>query len=128
LNEDRILLFLLFGYFSLYGFTLPFFAELDARSRYQNYKLAKDKLYEYGFQDRVMKPFMYSRCQRDAVQVAANNLHFNDECKEFYKRYDFKWYHIIPRIIIQEPKRLFTKSYWKHTLLVASYKSKYFLW
>lgn len=128
LEEDRIVLFLLFGYFSLYGFTLPFFAELDARSRYQNYKLAKDKLFEYGFQARLLKPFMYSRCQRNAVQVAANNLDYRKECKALFRQFDFRWYHLLPRIILKNPARLLSRSYWKLTLFTATHKSKYFLW
>jgi len=113
---------------SLYTFTLPFFAELDARSRYQNYKIIKDKLYIYGYQQRLLKPFVYSRCQRDAVQVAANDLDYGRECKAFFYEQGFRWYHIIPRILLKYPKTILTQRYWKQTLFVSYYKLKYFLW
>ena len=38
--------------------SLPFFAQLDARSRYQNYKMLMDRFYFYGFQLRIIKPLM----------------------------------------------------------------------
>src|SRR5262245_43368731 len=67
-----------FGYLNSVGaiilISLPFFAQLDARSRYQNYKMLCDQFYLYGFQRRVVKPFAHSRCQRDAVRVAASQL------------------------------------------------------
>ena len=113
---------------SLYGLSLPFFAEFDARSRYQNYKLVKDKLYEYGYESRLLKPFVFSRCQRDAVQVAAQHLNYEKECKSFFYESGFRWYHILPRILIIYPKTILTSKYWKQTLFVAHYKSKYFLW
>src|ERR1044072_7066336 len=53
---------------------MPLMAQLDARSRFQNYKLVKDRLYVYGFQPRILKPFLRSSCQRDAVKAAADEL------------------------------------------------------
>ena len=52
----------------------PFFPQCDARSRFQNYKQVKDYLFLYGFQTRIIKPFSFSRCQRDAVLAAAEEL------------------------------------------------------
>src|SRR6476660_7124209 len=46
-------------------FGLPLIAQLDIRSRFQNYKLVKDNLHIYGFQTRLVKPFIRSSCQRD---------------------------------------------------------------
>jgi len=120
--------FYLFAFISLYGLSLPFFAEFDARSRYQNYKLVKDKLHEYGYEKRLLKPFVFSRCQRDAVQVAAKQLDYEKECLSFFYESGFRWFHIFPRILIVHPKTILTKKYWKQTLFVAHYKSKYFLW
>src|ERR1700741_5289168 len=39
---------------------MPLFAQLDARSRYQDYKLIKDHLYIHGFKPRILKPFIKS--------------------------------------------------------------------
>lgn len=124
---DRFYSFLMV-FASAYAFTLPFFAELDARSRYQNYKIIKDKLYIYGYQQRLLKPFLYSRCQRDAIQVAANDLDYGTECQAFFYHQGFRWYHIMPRILLMYPKTILTKKYWKQTLFVKYYKLKYFLW
>lgn len=128
LDEGQYFLAGLYGYFSLYGFTLPFFSQLDARSRYQNYKQAKDKIYEHGFQNRIVKPFMYSRCQREAVYMASKCLEKEKEYQLLRKHMAYKWYHILPRILIQHPSFFFTRKYWEITLFSATYKSRYFLW
>lgn len=115
-------------YLLLYSFSLLFFSQLDAYSRYQNYKMVKDKIFYYGFDSRILKPFVYSRCQRDAISVAVRELNYSNEWKNLMKTYDFKWYHILPHIIIKTPSVLFSKQYWIKTLFVKTYHAKYFLW
>jgi len=127
-DAGRYFLAGLYGYFSLYGFTLPFFSQLDARSRYQNYKQAKDKIYEHGFQNRIIKPFVYSRCQREAVLMASKSMKKEKECHMLFKDMGFRWYHILPRVLIQHPSSFFTKKYWEITLFASTYQSHYFLW
>lgn len=126
--EEQYLFTGIFGYLSLYGFTLLFFSQLDARSRFQNYKQAKDKIYEHGFQNRIIKPFAYSRCQREAILMAARCLKKEKECRILFKEMGFKWYHILPRILIENPSFLFTRKYWEMTLFATKYQSRYFLW
>ena len=59
----------------------PVFPQLDARSRYQNYKQVKDHLYKKGFEPRLVKLFSQTRCQRCAAWVAADELGMGDACK-----------------------------------------------
>lgn len=117
---------LFYLYLSAYGASLPFFAQLDARSRYQNYKLMKDKLYRYGFSKRIVEPLSWSRCQRDAIQVAADDLGYSKEMKSLFKSLGYKWFHIIPRILIRNPRLILTKAYWDKTLFVKHYTLKNF--
>jgi len=128
LDSKQILDLLLYGYLSIYGFTLPFFAELDARSRYQNYKAAKDAFYRHGFQTRIADLFIISRCQRDAIAVAARDLGFLAELKDYYYQQGYRWYHILPDFLFHTPSMLFTRFYWEKTLFVKATRSKYFLW
>jgi hypothetical protein len=121
-------LFALFTYLSLYGFVLPFFAQFDIRSRYQNYKLIKDKLYENNYHNLLIKPFSRSRCQRDAVLVAATDMGMHAEVSSYFYKLGYRWYHILPGLVLNEPSRLFTRDYWNKTLFVKGYRSKYFLW
>ena len=118
----------LYAYLTTYFITLIFFSQLDARSRYQNYKMVKDKIFEYGFDARLLKPFVYSRCQRDAIGVAAKELGFRKEWIRLINELGFRWYHILPFIITQNPGTLFKKAYWSKTLFVRTYHSKYYLW
>ena len=116
------------GFGSFYFFTLILFSQFDARSRYQNYKLAKDRLFKYGFDSRLLKPFVYSRCQRDAIATAAKDLKLQKEWKQLSSELGFRWYHLLPVIIKRNPLVLFSKDYWSKTLFVSTYHSKYFLW
>lgn len=119
---------LLNGFAGFYFFTLIFFSLLDARSRYQNYKMAKDRLFKYGFDARLLKPFVYSRCQRDAINAAAKDLGLQGEWVELKNKMGFRWYHLLPHIVVHNPLVLFTREYWRKTLFVSTYHSKYFLW
>lgn len=119
---------LIFGYLTTYFFSLIFFSQLDARSRYQNYKMVKDKLFEYGFDFRLLRPFIYSRCQRDAIMVAAIEMNFFDDWKKMIHSLGFRWYHVLPHLVIRKPMILLTRDYWNKTLFVKNYQSRYFLW
>ncbi len=104
--------------------SLPIFAQLDARSRFQNYKLVKDYLWQYGFEPRIIKLFIRSRCQRDAVLTAASELGMQTQCKTFFKNQGYKWYHLFPDKIFSKPGFLFTKHFWSQTLFAKTYYSK----
>jgi hypothetical protein len=103
---------------------MPLFAQLDARSRFQNYKLVKDHLYIYGFQARILKPFVKSRCQRDAAKAAAGELGLSQECGQYFKKNGYKWYHLFPDAIFKKPSILLTKNFWITTLFAKTYRSK----
>ena len=120
--------FLLYLFFSLYFFSLIITTQLDAYSRYQNYKMAKDLLHQYGFKNALVKVFSKSRCQREAVIEAGNSLGFKTEIRDYFHSMGFRWYHILPDIILKKPQTLFTKSYWLSTFFVPNYTSKYFYW
>jgi hypothetical protein len=101
---------------------MPLFAQLDARSRYQDYKFVKDRLYLYGFQTRILKPFMKSRCQRDAAKTAATELGMMRQCEEYLKQKGYEWYHLFPDILFKQPSILLTKNFWMTTLFAKTYR------
>jgi hypothetical protein len=114
----------LFIYFS----SLVITTQLDAYSRYQNYKMAKDLLHQYGFKKPLIRVFSKSKCQREAAAEAGNCLGFKKEVNDYFYSMGFRWYHILPHIIIKKPQIFFTKDYWLSTFFVSNYKSKYFYW
>ena len=127
LKADALKLAVL-GYGSGYFFTLIFFSQLDARSRFRNYLMIKDKVFEYGFDARLLRPFVYSRCQRDAIAVAAKDLNFYADWQKLNREIGFRWYHVLPHLVVRKPGILLTREYWNKTLFVKPYQSKYFLW
>lgn len=117
-----------YGMLSLFFFSLCVTTELDAYSRYQNYKMIKDILHKYRFRELIIKPFSKSSCQRDAALEAARQLDMHVEADKYYARLGYKWYHIIPSMLIDNPLLFFTKMYWSSTFFVPRYQSKYFCW
>lgn len=110
---------------SLFAFVIaPIFPQCDARSRYQNYKQVKDHLYIYGFQPRIIKPFSFSRCQRDAVIAAAEELGMAKECITYFHEQGHRWYHLLPDFLYHKPRYLFQKAFWLNTFFAKHYQSK----
>ena len=104
---------------------LPLMAQLDARSRYQNYKLIKDHLYIHGFKTRILKPFLKSSCQRDAAKVAAEELGMLPQCQQYFKSNGYYWYHLVPDIVLQKPSVLLSRNFWISTFFTRTYYSKF---
>ncbi len=128
LGQQHSFSFIGYGFMAGYGFVLPFFAELDAFSRYQNYKRANDLFHEKGFKGRIANLFVHSRCQREAIKVAARDLDLLEEILCYYSSLGFKWYHLLPQFVFSKPLLLLSGRYWKKTLFEEPYESKYFLW
>lgn len=116
------------GFFMVFGLGLSVFAGADSRGRYQNYKQIKDALYNRGFDNRLIRPFMYSKCQRDAVLVAARDLKFENEVKTFFYENGYRWYHVLPDAFTKNPFVLFKAQFWSTILLTKRYQIKYFYW
>lgn len=104
------------------------FAQLDARSRYQDYKRIKDLLYENGFQPKLVALFSASRCQRDAVRAAASDLGLTREVDTYFKQRGYSWRHVVPERLKKNPKLVMAPKFWERTLFTPFYRAKYFLW
>ena len=122
------LISLLWWYLALFGLSLPVFAEMDANGRYQDYKKLKDVIHEYGYDDRLVKPFVGSKCQRDAVVMAARDLDHIDDVKALFFNLGYRWYHILPDRFMKNPLVLFKKEFWFRILFSNTYHLKHFHW
>jgi len=104
---------------------LPLLAQLDARSRYQNYKQVKDILFSKGFQPRIIKLYSKTRCQRCAALTAAEELGMAKICKNWFYDQGYRWYHFFPDFIFSNPRYLICKAFWSNTFFAKKYKSKF---
>ena len=111
--------------FFLFSFVHIFLVTADAWSRFQNYKRAKDQLYEYGFQQRIVNSYIGSKCQRLAVETAAKELGYGKEVKKQFRLMGYRWYHYIPDFMINDPWFLLKKYFWKRTFLEKYHTPKY---
>ncbi len=112
--------FLLISFFV----ALPIFSQLDARSRYQNYKQLKDQLYLYGFDQRIFKIVRQSRCQRDAALAAAEALGYGEKCRAYFKTCGYQWYHIVPDFVFRKPHFFLSGAFWQKTFFMPTYRPK----
>lgn len=128
LLQDRFIAFCVQGYLSGYGLVLIGFSQMDARSRFQNYKLAKDLFFEHGFKERIADLFALSRCQREAVIVAAWDLGIELKLIRYYQSRGYRWFHIFPDKVLSQPSILMRRRFWQKTLFVPHYSSRQFLW
>lgn len=102
----------------------PVSAQFDARSRFQNYKKIKDQIYLFGFSERILKPVLKSRCQRDAALIAAKELGHGNKCRRYFKRKGYHWYHLLPDFVFTYPHFFFTRYFWLSTFFVPYYKPR----
>jgi hypothetical protein len=107
-----------------YVISLPLFAQLDARSRFQNYKQIKDQIFIYGFDKRIFKPVLKSRCQRDAAWLSAKELGHGEKCRIYFYLNGYRWFHLFPDFVFSNPQFIFTSYFWKTTFFSSKYVSK----
>lgn len=112
------------NYLIIFLVSLPLFSQMDARSRFQNYKQIKDQIYFYGYSERILKPVLKSRCQRDAAWLSAKELGFGKECKQYFRTNGYRWFHLFPDFLFQKPQFLFTGYFWKTTFFTPRYLPK----
>lgn len=123
-SSGNIFLAALKIYLILYLFSLPVFAQLDARSRYQNFKQIRDQIVLYGYSHRILKPVLKSRCQRDAAWYAAKEAGYGKQCQSYFYDNGYRWFHLFPDFIFQKPQFLFTMYFWRTTFFAPRYIPK----
>lgn len=125
INTDNSILMLLLQFWLVgYLLSLPVLSQLDARSRYQNYKQIKDQLYIYGCNTLIFQPVLKSRCQRDAALISAKELGLYKFCDDIFKKNGYRWYHLLPDFVFKKPQFLITKYFWASTFFAPTYKAK----
>jgi len=105
-------------------FNMSILAELDAYSRFQNYKQIKDQIFFNEYQERLLKPLAKSSCQRSSAILAGNELGFGKEVRTYFYNRGYRWYHIIPDFVFQDPLFFFTPFFWRTTFFAPYYKPK----
>lgn len=99
----------------------PLFTQLDARSRFQEYKRAKDQLARYGPNRRIFKSVSGSRCQRDTALAAAGQLGYASHCRACYSAAGYRWYHLLPDFVKGHPGFLISAAFWRTTFFMPTY-------
>ncbi len=98
-----------------WGLTLLCWA--DGYSRYREYARLKTILRRRGFSQRLLRPLSTSRCQRDAALQAARELGRGDCARHFFRSLGYRWYHLLPDLVVDNPLRFFDPQYLRTTFL-----------
>jgi len=104
---------------------MAFFSQLDARSRYQEYKRARDQLAAYGPNRRIFRSLSGSRCQRDAVLAAATQLGHADACRSHFAAAGYRWHHLLPDFVSHHPGFLLSPAFLRATFFAPTYHPRY---
>ena len=99
-------------------------AQMDAYSRFQNYKQVKDQVFLNGYQERILHALLRSSCQRDAARYACDELDLGKEARNYFFKNGYRWYNIIPDFVFQYPFFFFSSFFWRTTFFAPYYKSK----
>lgn len=101
--------------------------QADALSRFQEFKRLLNIIHRYGFRARFFKLFASSRCQRDAALAAARQAGICPQAREYFNSLGYKWYHILPDTIIQNPLRFFHPAFLMATFIPRQVRKRWSL-
>jgi hypothetical protein len=97
------------------------FTQLDARSRFQEYKRVRDQLTRFGPDRRIFKSVAGSRCQRDAALAAARQLGYASHCRACFSAAGYRWHHLLPDFVKGQPRFLISAVFWRTTFFMPTY-------
>lgn len=92
-----------FGCWALGWVVVALFAAADAVSRHREYKRIKAMFIKYGYRERILEPLARSRCQRDAVLMAARETGHHTKARDYFRGLGYRWYHILPDTVVRNP-------------------------
>lgn len=101
------------------------FTQLDARSRFQEYKRLRDQLIRYGPDRRIFFSIAGSRCQRDAGLAAARQLGHETACRRIFLTMGYRWYHLLPDFVLYHPGYLLSSAFLRRTFFLPAYTSRF---
>lgn len=101
------------------------FTQLDARSRFQEYKRVRDQLIRYGPDRRIFLSIAASRCQRNAGLAAARQLGHETACRRIFFAMGYRWYHLLPDFVLRHPGYLLSPVFLRKTFFLPAYTSSF---
>ncbi len=99
--------------------------QLDARSRYQEFKRIADQLVRYGPHPRILTALSTSRCQRDATLAAAMQTGHGDPCRACFEAAGYRWYHLLPGWTKTHCRFMLSRTFWRTTFFMPHYRRRY---
>ncbi|SDL31618.1 hypothetical protein SAMN05660337_2615 [Maridesulfovibrio ferrireducens] len=93
--------------------TGAFFSVADIISRHREYLRIRKMLADKGYSEKIFKAVAASRCQRDAAIWAAKQTGYGCMAKKVYHSLGYRWYHLMPDVLVKNPFRVFTPSFLK---------------
>jgi hypothetical protein len=89
----------------------------DAYSRYREYQRLHALLVRHGCRPIILRAGSGSRCQRDAAMAAASKAGHREQARRYYREQGYRWYHLLPDGIADDPLFLVRPSFLKASLV-----------
>lgn len=89
----------------------------DGLARYREYLRIKRLIRLFGFRPRILHSIAGSRCRRDAALAAASESGHRNHAAEYFKSLGYRWYHLMPDKIIDNPLYFFNPRFLRSTFL-----------
>ncbi len=91
--------------------------QADAWARWQDYRRVRTLLLRHGWRPLFLTPLCRSRCQRDAVLLAARETGFGEKTHAWFRAKGYRWYHLAPDRVVADPKLIVDTSFLKATFM-----------
>jgi len=91
--------------------------QADALARWQDYRRVRTLFKRHGWRPLFLRPLCRSRCQRDAVLLAARQAGFGSRTQAWFQAKGYRWYHLAPDRVKADPRLLVNASFLKATFL-----------
>lgn len=91
--------------------------QADAWARWQDYRRVSSLFQRHGWRPLFLTPLCRSRCQRDAVLLAARQAGFGSRTQAWFHAKGYRWYHLAPDRVKADPRLIVNASFLKATFL-----------
>jgi hypothetical protein len=91
--------------------------QADAFARWQDYRRVSFLFRRHGWRPLFLTPHCRSRCQRDAVLLAAREAGFGPKTRAWFRAKGYRWYHLAPDKLLADPGLLINIGFLKATFL-----------
>lgn len=98
--------------------------QAEAWARWQDYCRVRKLFQRHGWRPLFVAPLCRSRCQCDAVLLAAHETGFGEKTRAWFKDKGYRWYHLASDRVMNNPRMLVNAGFLKATFMPPMWNSR----